>query len=117
MTRLSKFSTRELQAEIAKRKKRTQEREYKKLCAQFPCPDCGADPVELSTDMIEEHRFAPRDSEGFPMLYAPYEMGETHGATYRTTIVCANAAISGSCVTIRTVRRSRLITSLVRRIT
>ena len=90
MTRLSKFSTRELQAEIAKRKKRTQEREYKKLCAQFPCPDCGADPVQVSTDMIEEHRFAPRDSEGFPMLYAPYEMGETHGATYRTTIVCGN---------------------------
>lgn len=44
--------------------------------------------------MVEEHRFAPRDHEGRPMLWAPYEMGTTEGATYEMALTCVNGHVT-----------------------
>lgn len=91
MTRLSGFSTRELQAELARREKKRQDEEYAKLCKRFPCPECGGKPSQVSTNATEEHRSAPRDPDtGEIWLWAPYEMGTTVGLTYETTVVCEN---------------------------
>lgn len=88
---LSRISTKDLRAEIARREKKRQDEEYAKLCKQYPCPECGGIPRELSSEAVEEHRFAPRDPDtGEVWLWAPYEMGTTSGMTYQVTVVCEN---------------------------
>lgn len=66
------------------------------LCEKFPCPECGGNPTSIEMKAVEEFRFAPRDSDGRPMLYAPYnsEQGTTGGILYRTTVTCENGHVA-----------------------
>src|SRR6185503_19477360 len=93
MTNLSKISSKDLQAELGRRSEEKRKRDYAEICEKFPCPECNGNPREISTDATEEHRFAPRDDEGRPMLYMPYEMGVTGGLTYQTTVTCENGHV------------------------
>ena len=90
---LSKATTDELHAELARRRAAERERERQAIAKQFPCPECGAPPKKIRQEAVEEFRFAPRDHEGRPMLYAPPEMGETHGERWETTVVCENGHV------------------------
>lgn len=90
MSGLDKFSNAELSRELEARRKRRTDEEYAELCKKFPCPECGGNPSEISTNAVEEHRFAPRDDEGRPMLYMPYEAGFTGGLTYQMKVTCEN---------------------------
>jgi hypothetical protein len=91
---LSKVPTEELRAEVEKRKKAEDEQRRENLRAAYPCPECGEGPREIAGEMVEEFRFAPRDDEGRPMLYAPYEMGTTQGVRYETTVTCVNGHVT-----------------------
>lgn len=93
---LSGVSTHELRAELGKRKKREDEALQETFRQQYPCPECGGDPTSLESDIVEEFRFAPRDDQGFPMLYAPYEMGTTNGVRRQTTLTCVNGHVTTS---------------------
>jgi hypothetical protein len=90
---LKQISTSDLKKEFHRR----EEIERMKLAAEFhewaiahPCSHCSALAVEIRTDVVEEFRFAPKDEEGRPMLYMPYEMGTTEGLRYEKTFICEN---------------------------
>jgi hypothetical protein len=91
---LSQVSTDELHTELSARKKAEREAYEAAVKAQYPCPECGGDPRSIETDVVEEFRFAPRDSEGRPMLYAPYEMGTTNGVRHQITVSCVNGHVT-----------------------
>ncbi len=87
---LGDVPTEQLRKELHKREEAKKAAEWEALCAAHPCPECGANPARLSDQMVEDFVFAPKDNDGRPMLYAPYEMGETHGARYETQLTCVN---------------------------
>lgn len=89
------FSDRELRAELAARKTVENARVQEALDKRFPCPECGDGVQSWEENAVEEYRFAPRDSEGRAMLYAPYEseLGTTHGVRYETKIVCRSGHV------------------------
>jgi hypothetical protein len=93
---LQKIPTAELRAELSRRQKIEQDQYEAAVKAAHPCPECGADPVLIATDAVEEHRFAPRDHDGRPMIFMPYEseMGTTGGLTYETTVTCENGHVT-----------------------
>lgn len=63
-----------------------------------PCPECGGEPRELEGRVVEEFRFAPRDSDGRPMPYASYDDpgGTTGGVKWRTTLTCVNGHVTAT---------------------
>ena len=91
---LSDVSTEDLRRELGERKKREREREQEAFRKAYPCPECGADPAELNSEVVEEFRFAPRDDQGYPMLWAPYEMGTTNGVRWQNTLTCVNGHVT-----------------------
>lgn len=93
---LSNATTKELRAELHRREKAEQQARWAAICEKYPCPECGANPTHIERNAVEEFRFAPRDGNGMPMLYAPYdsEQGTTEGLRYRTTVTCENGHIT-----------------------
>ncbi len=55
----------------------------------YICSECSAPARQVSVNVIQEHRQAPR-VDGYPMLYAPWEEGSLIGAEYETVVTCIN---------------------------
>lgn len=91
---MSQISTEALAKELHNRREKEQAEEREAVRLAYPCPRCGGDPREVSLEMVEDFVFAPRDQDGGPMLYAPYEMGETHGARWERVVTCENGHTS-----------------------
>ena len=93
---LSAVPTDELRAEIARRKKAEDAAYWEAVRVAYPCPECGGDPRDVRQEVVEEFRFAPRDDDGRPMLYMPYdsELGTTGGVRDEITLTCENGHVT-----------------------
>ncbi len=87
---LDGYTTKELRSELDKREAAERKAHADRLKAEYPCPECGGDPVTIEDLCVGEHRQAPRDDDGRPILYAPYEMGTVIAREFETTITCVN---------------------------
>ena len=96
MSDLSKFTDSELRAELKRRSDERTAIAKAGIDRRYPCPICGAGVAEWSTEMIQEHRQAPRDNDGIPMLYMPYETGEVFAREFEYRITCENGHVTRS---------------------
>lgn len=96
MIDLSQIPTGDLRAELRRRTESEREAAWAKLREAFPCPICQGAPVQRAVRVVEEYRFAPRDEDGRPQVYAPYdsECGSTHGVRHEISLTCENGHIT-----------------------